>query len=162
MQSEPWRYNGESLDEILALEQHERADMLAARLTMALELKDAARRSAAEHIIFAIEAMENEVNNGGFAQFFENCSEYVPGLVDALNAIGCNATAGIVAQALEVTGLGPAPNPDMLAEVVEGRDERTEELLDACDQAYYSALNEDIAGKLIEWVKLHQSEIHIP
>jgi hypothetical protein len=55
-----------------------------------------------ERIILAIEALEREVNNGGYSQFFLNSSrEYAPVMVRALERIGCLKTAKITQKALD-------------------------------------------------------------
>jgi hypothetical protein len=49
-----------------------------------------------EHIVLAVEALEREVNNGGYDQFFTNSSrEFVSTIVCSLRGIGCKKTSNI-------------------------------------------------------------------
>ncbi len=59
-----------------------------------------------ERIVFAVEALEREVNNGGYCQFFGNSSrEFAPSIADALLRIGCPGTARITRKAIEAVGV---------------------------------------------------------
>ena len=75
----PWHeYAGESAEQLLALTASHRLDSLAVAFETALgqkafKLGDGAL-SVAERDVLAIEALEREVNNGGYGQFFSNSS----------------------------------------------------------------------------------------
>jgi hypothetical protein len=63
--------------------------------------EDFARQSRPQKVFSAIWAVESEVNNGGFSQYFLNSSaESVPFIVEALNAIGAPKTADICRRAI--------------------------------------------------------------
>ena len=143
--------------------------------------------SSEERLYLAIEALEREVNNGGYSQFFLNSSRaFAPIIVESLRQIDCSKNAEIAARA--INALGPASSePDAIMKAVESyaeeeqkrwepkaggavfhrkdpdagnpslHDSITEEL-DECDRLYYSA-GENIGGQLIEFVKANKSRI---
>src|SRR5215472_14129753 len=103
-------YSGQTIDQLVALEGEYRIDSLVTAFHEALDQK-AARDgeeslSGEERVVLAIEALEREVNNGGFRQFFENSSqEYAPMIVQALERIGCARTAAITQEAIDALHL---------------------------------------------------------
>ena len=72
------RYSGESTDTLIALENEYRLDSIVLAFEEALDQKTARSGTdsltAEEHVILAVEALEREVNNGGYSQFFFNSS----------------------------------------------------------------------------------------
>jgi hypothetical protein len=128
--------------------------------------------------ILAVEALEREVNNGGYSQFFTNSSgEFAPEIVDSLNRIGCPVTAGITVDALGAIGadessseqinaavehycalIDPhnqahrvARSPKVEAPPMTSDLEAIEDALNECDQRYYAA-GENIGGNLFEFI----------
>jgi len=102
-------YSGQTVDELLALAATCRADGLVLAFEQAIQQKEASKGedslSEPECIVLAIEALEREVNNGGYAQFFVNESRiYTPIIVDALQRIGCPLSSQITALALNAAG----------------------------------------------------------
>jgi len=133
-------YSGQSTDELLALAAEYRVDSIVLAFEQALGQKAARAGHASlteeERIVLAIEALEREVNNGGYGQFLENDSEqYATIVIDSLKRIGCPAVAEITKRALEIPG-----------EVDERQDE-----LSRCDDLYYQA-GEDIEGRLLAFI----------
>ena len=103
----PWlRYAGQDTAEILAhKETHAIASLLCA-LEEAIQLRQARfpeqATTAEEHTLLAVMALQREVNNGGFHQFFFNSSRrYAPTIVSALESIGCAVTAALTQKAVE-------------------------------------------------------------
>src|SRR5687767_752879 len=70
-------YTGQSTEQLIALAPHYRVDSIVLAFEQAIDLKAAKGRklSQVENDIVAIEAMEREVNNGGYHQFFINSSK---------------------------------------------------------------------------------------
>lgn len=102
------RCAGKSVDELLVITNGNEIEFIQA-LEMAIQQK--AERVGAddmteeEIIVVAIEAMEREVNNGGYSQFFVNSSrEYTPIIVHALLRIGCSETAKLTERAVKAAG----------------------------------------------------------
>jgi hypothetical protein len=156
----PWLdgYSGQTVDELLSFEGKYRIDSLVAAFHQAVEQKWSREGGDAlsieERMIPAIEALESEVNNGGFAQFFVNSSnEYAPMIVQALLRIGCPKTADVAQQAIDALHL-----PTLSVEAIEAAmaNDESGDALDACDSLYFKG-EEDIAGKLFAFIKAHKN-----
>jgi hypothetical protein len=112
-------YSGQTLDELLALTDEYRVDSLVVALEQALQQK-AARAggeslSIEETIVLAVEALEREVNNGGYSQFFVNSScVYTPLIVDALRRIVCPVSANITEHAIQAAGFEGLSAADLM------------------------------------------------
>jgi hypothetical protein len=153
-------YSGQTVDELLLLEAECRIDSLVLAFEQAVDQK-AARLgvdalSGEERIVLAIEALEREVNNGGYGQFFLNSSrEFAPTIVQALVLIGCPKTAAITQRAIDALHL-----PALSVEAIEAAmsDEGSEAELNECDNSYYQA-GEDIAGQLFAFIKANKDAI---
>jgi hypothetical protein len=109
-----------NLDQLLALEGQRRSDLLMMDLEHAIEQKSARlgedSLSEAECIVLAVEALEREVNNGGYSQFFVNNSRvYMPMMVAALRGIGCPVTAEITEKAIKAAGFHGLAIADLVA-----------------------------------------------
>jgi Domain of unknown function (DUF4375) len=139
-------YSGQTLDQLLSLEGEYRIDSLLAAMEQAISQK-AARAgdgslSPEERVVLAVEALEREVNNGGYDQFFVNSSrEYAPIIADALTRIGCPKTCEVTRNALDALGL-----------------DELDEGLARCDGAYYDS-GEEIDVALFEFVKANRASI---
>jgi hypothetical protein len=156
------RCAGKSVDELLALTNGNEIEFIQS-LEMAvrqkLERVGEKSLSEEERIVLAIEALEREVNNGGYSQFFTNSSgEYTPIIVDSLLRIGCPETAKITKKAIDTLGIQDLSS-ESLASVFESEDEARDEQLDECDQMYYAAGVENIGSKLIDFVKANKNAI---
>lgn len=111
--------------------------------------------------MLSIEALEREVNNGGYHQFFLNSSnEFVGRIVSDLNRIDCTKVAIITSEAIEALELTNL-EANAIRERVTADDDRLDEALGDLDAAYYAS-GEDIAGKLIAFIKQHKDRISIP
>jgi Domain of unknown function (DUF4375) len=112
--------------------------------------------STEERAIVAIDALEREVNNGGYRQFFENFSrEYAPIIVLSLQRIGCVRTAEITQRAIDALHL-----PTLTVDTIEAAIDSAgiDEQLNRCDKSYCCG-GEDIAGKLFAFIKTNKSAI---
>jgi hypothetical protein len=135
-------YNGESVDELIALEGKYRTDSLVLAFEQAMDQKAARvgenKLTAEERITLAIEALEREVNNGGYGQFFVNSSrEYAPIIVDALRRIGCPKTAEITQKALSMVQQAPMSDDEIENGTWEENEER-QDALGECDSLYFN------------------------
>ncbi|HEY1256299.1 MAG TPA: DUF4375 domain-containing protein [Terracidiphilus sp.] len=157
-------YSGETLDELIEMAGEYRIDSLLLALEEALNQKAANTGEQdltdEERIVLAVEAMEREVNNGGFGQFFANASgQYAPILVDSLLTIGCPETANVASGAINALGVQDF-TPEALEAALESENEERDEQLEECD-GLYSGSGEDIAGQLFEFIRAHQDAIQL-
>jgi len=153
-------YSGETTDELLALEGQCRTDSIVLAFEEAIQEKLARAGEDAlteeERIVLAVEALEREVNNGGYRQFFVNSSRhFAPLIVPALGRIGCARTAAITGRAIEALHL-----PSLTVEAIEAATAAGQgrETLEECDSAYYAA-GEDLAGRLLAFIRTHRDAI---
>ncbi|MFH0980306.1 MAG: DUF4375 domain-containing protein [Planctomycetota bacterium] len=155
-------YSGQTVEQLLALEGTHRIDSLVLAFEEALDQK-AARAGAQsltdeEHIVLAVEALEREVNNGGYDQFLVNSSrEFAPVIVGALQCIGCARTADITQKALQALHLSVV-TVDAIEELICTDDPDRSEILADCDREYFES-SEDIEGQLFEFIKVNKSRI---
>lgn len=95
-----------------------------------------------ERLVLAVLALDREVNNGGYHQFFSNSSRrFVPTIVGSLLRIGCTAAASITQRAIDA--------PEV------GRDAE----LDDCNREYYK-LN-GVHEALFKFIVEHRDRIQL-
>lgn len=139
----PWiEYDGQSSAELIALKETHRIDSILCALEWAIQAKEERGEiSPEERVFLSIMALDREVMNGGFDQFFTNSSsEYAPEIVENLRAIGSDNTARLAEQAIAQRGDFDALEP--------------------LDQEYYASYeNED---KLWAYVERHAGAIDVP
>jgi hypothetical protein len=159
----PWLegYSGQAVDDLIALEGKYRTDSLVLVFEQALDQKWARdgveKMSEEELIVLAIEAMEREVNNGGWGQFFVNSSEFAPAIVNALQRIGCPKTATIAQKAVKTVEKSPITEEEIENGTWEECEER-QEGLGECDNLYFER-PENIEESLFAFIKANRSKI---
>ena len=117
------------------------------------------RLTEEERVVLAIEALEREVNNGGYNQLFINSSkEYTPFFVDALNRVGCTKVAELTQQAIDILGIEGPITIEAIDCVMQEENEELVERLGECDVRYYKAAG-DLAGQLLEFIKSNKDRI---
>jgi len=156
-------YAGQSIDELIALEGEYRLDSLVLAVEQAIGAKawregDAAL-SDAEGVVLAIRALQREMSNGGYWQFFvSSAREFVPWIVAALGRIGCPATAGATARAMEAYGVTDSMTAEEVAAAVQDREISEQQAL---NMAYFGS-GEDLTAHLFEFIKANRGTIRIP
>jgi hypothetical protein len=155
-------YAGQTLDQLLSLEGEYRVDSLLAAMEEAIGRKaargDGKSLSAEERVVLAVEALQREVNNGGYDQFFVNSSrEHAPIIVDALARIGCPKTSEVTRAALDALGLAE-PDAESIEAAMEAESDERDEELARCDESYYQS-GEDVDACLFAFVKANRSAI---
>lgn len=155
-------YSGQTVDQLLALEGTHRIGSLVLAFEQAMDQKAArvgdAMLTEEETVILAVEALEREVNNGGYGQFFVNSSsEYTLIIVKALHRIGCPQTAEITAKAVQIVQKTPMTREEIDRGTWEDNDDRSE-LLAECDSLYFER-PENIEESLFAFIKVNKSKI---
>jgi len=156
-------YSGQTTEELIALEGTYRTDSLVLAFEQALDQK-AARvaeggLSEEERVILAIEALEREVNNGGYGQFFLNSSkEYACMAVDALNRIGCVEVAELTQQAIECLDIEGPLTIEAIDHVMAQENAKRDTELDEADERYFEIAG-DLADPLFEFIKSNRDKI---
>jgi hypothetical protein len=155
-------YSGETVDELIAFEGKYRTDSLVLAFEQAMDQKAAHvgddKLTSEERIILAIEALEREVNNGGYGQFFVNSSrDYTPIIVDALRRIGCPKTAEITKKALKIVQKTPMTDEEIEKGSWEENEDR-QGALGECDTLYFER-PENIEESLFAFIKANRGNI---
>jgi hypothetical protein len=157
-------YSGQPLDELLSLEDRYRIDSLVVAIDQAIQQKiervGPTSLTDEERVVLAIEALEREVNNGGYEQFFLNSSrEFAPIIVEALARIGCRRMATITQKALDALGCAEL-TPDRIETAIVEKDDDRDQALFVCDNQFF-ARDDDIEGRLWVFIKDNKSKIQV-
>lgn len=157
-------YQQQSINELIALEGAYRTDSLVLAIESAILAKKESGRSISEveNLILAIEAMERNVNNGGFSAFFLNTGEYSPLIVNSLITINCPKNAALAEQAIACLNINTLEaTPDTVRNKIKFSDDKLENELTKIDQIYYFS-DEAIELRLFEYIKENSIKINIP
>lgn len=142
METLPWlEYDGETTAELLACGETHRVDSLVVAFEEAIMGKDEDAITPEERVVLAVEALEREVNHGGYVYFFDTASEFTPIIVEALHAIGASTAAALTAEAIRAA---------------QGDDA----LLEDCDQRYLDEVG-DLSEELFAFIRAHAAQIQI-
>jgi hypothetical protein len=155
-------YDGQSIDELIELSNKHEAYEINYVLEIALDKKrDAGKELTKEETVaLAIQAVDREVNNGGFSQFFYNSSvEFAPIIVESLKEIGCPITAELANKAINYLNVDVL-EPEIIEEALDPDDEVLEGKLNDLDSLFYDG-EEDLSGKLLEYVKTNKLAFQI-
>jgi hypothetical protein len=117
---------------------------------------DFAEQSEEQKVFSTIWRLEDEVNNGGFTQYFENDGgETVGFAAAALKRIGANQCAGIVERAIHTVCGGAVPSDahgwEML---IGGLSDEIKEILDGLDSEFFK-YPDNLSELLFEFVREH-------
>jgi hypothetical protein len=157
-------YSGQSTEEMIALYGKFRTDSLVVAFEQAVDQKLYQKGiqglTECEYIILVIEALEREVNNGGYSQFFLNVPFYVPLVTIALEAIGRQDVAMLTQEAIAALGVPDPITGDEIEAIMAREDSEREEKLEECDQRYYTTVG-DLAESLFAFIKANQDEISL-
>ena len=156
------RYSGQTLQQLIAMKSSHRIDSLVLAVEQALLHKPDTALSEPERVVIAVEAMEREVNNGGYGQFFLiSPRESTEFLVRALELIGCPKVAAISSDAIAILKLPAGFDSNSVERVASELSDEALGKLGECDSRYY-ANDESIDERLFAYVERHQNEIRIP
>ena len=118
-----------------------------------------AKMTGVELIVLSVLALDREVNNGGYKQFFSNSSRrFAPMIVNHLFIIGCTAIADITQEALDSLDL-PKLSVSAIEAALKTESEKRDRMLNRCDLAFYEKPSP--FGQLFSYVKTHQDGIQI-
>ena len=151
-------YAGQSTDELIALSETCRVDSIVLAFEEALTHKKLL--SEEEYTILSVEAIEREVNNGGFSQFFYNSSrEFTFRIEKSFIRIGCPVTAALCKKAIDVLGISEGMTSEQIHDRAADATEEQGQALNEIDEIYYQGSEEPIAEKLFTFIKQNRSTI---
>lgn len=160
----PWlEYSGQTTSELLACKNTHRIASLLCAFEWGIQAKigpgGEEELTNDERLVLATMALQREVNNGGYSQFFTNSSRrFIPIIVDALEHIGCATTTDITKRAIAVLGVGQL-DPDSVSDAALNAELEINKKLDALDKEFYQA--DEIERQLFEFIEAHQNNIQL-
>ena len=116
-------------------------------------------QSKPQKVFSAIGAVESEVNNGGFLQYFLNSSkETTTYVAEALETIGEPNTAAICRQAIDVAFPSGLPeDPEEIGAAAESFSDEVEDKLNELDTKFYGYPH-NLTDLLFAYVAMHPEE----
>jgi hypothetical protein len=160
----PWLdYTGQTTEELIASKDTHSIESLLCAFASGIGGKHGpqgdGRITSEEELVLAVMALDREVNNGGYDQFFVNPSrKFAPIIVDCLRRIDCFATVAITERAIATLRL-PEVTVEAIAATIYTEDADRDEMLDACNQEFYRLT--EITPRLFEFVEAHQDRIQL-
>lgn len=126
--------------------------------------------TAGQRILYALSALDGQINNGGVTQFFWNCPDLIFPAYDALTALGYSELTANYEQALERL-LGQkarwselrqqaVSQPDTFWETYQTLHEELD--LDWFDEWYFKQAGPELIGRLVHYVQEHPEEFIEP
>ena len=167
MNADRWldAYAGQTTDQLIALEAEYRTDSLVIAFEQALMTKavcdGVASLTAEERVVLAVEAVEREVNNGGFEQLFTDASKALaPYFVESLEAIGAGEAETLTRQAIEALGIEGPLTIEAIDRAMDRESDARDDALADCDDRYYD-LAGDLAGHVFAYIKANRARIRL-
>ena len=165
----PWLdgYAGQSTARLIDLGETHRIDSVVLAFEAGIDQK--AQRhgietlTPPERVVLAVEAIEREVNNGGFDQLFRSSSrKYAPDFVSSLEAIGRPDVADLGRRAIAALRLGKRPLTVESIELALDRDsDARDHVFEELDTEYYETSG-DLAPALFAYIKANTGEVILP
>ena len=163
MNHSPWLdYEGQTTAELLAAKTTHRIDSILCAFEWGIQAKARLQGekslTSEEQLVVALMALDREVNNGGYHQFFANSSRrFAPVVVDCLRRIDAQATAAITEKAIAELSLSTVTAEFVSAAILQIP--ASDKILNECDKEFYRI--EEIADKLFPFVEEHQDRIQL-
>ncbi|HEY1493149.1 MAG TPA: DUF4375 domain-containing protein [Candidatus Solibacter sp.] len=152
-------YAGQTLDELLLFDGTESGISILFAVEEAIQQKGPKGRTGVERIVLSVLALNREVGNGGYEQFFANSSrQFAPAIVDDLVRIGCVEIADITQRVLDAFHLAEISVSAIEAAMQTESQERTR-ALNRCDIAFYATRG--VHEHLLTYVKAHKDAIRV-
>jgi hypothetical protein len=121
--------------------------------------QDFVTQSIPQKVFSAIWALEEEVNNGGFSQYFQNSSaETTPFIVEALDTIGASRAAAICKDAIATAFPSGLPStPETVSSAANALSDAVLEKLNDLDTEFYR-YPDNLTILLFSFVSKHPDE----
>lgn len=154
---------GTTTDQILSHEStHEPATIVGA-VIYRIRAKPQERLSSIERKLLAVADLREEVNNGGFEQYFSNAAGDRHALaLQALTEMGATPLSKAMQRALIVfPGSKPPPTPDARVKLIAAARKRAEAIWGSCDDAFHLG-DEGFGDQALRYVKRYRAQITLP
>ena len=156
-------YDGQTIEELVALESKYEAYEIVFVLELALDKKLASGKelNETEQTVLAVQALDREVNNGGFRQFFYNSSvNYANIAVKSFQNIKSTEIAELVDKSIQCLGIDLSNIDLVIDRALSDEDEALEDCFNKLDNLFYES-EEYITEKLLTFVKENISNINL-
>ena len=153
-------YSGQTLEELLALASTHRVDSIVLAVEEALQKKAPTDLEPPERVVLAVEALEREVNNGGYNQFFLNEPAFAHDITDALDEIGCAETARITREAAAVLGIQPDWTIDQIQAAAADSTDEVDARLSELDDEFFT-YPDQIDDRLLAFIRTNVNDIRL-
>ncbi|HTO02357.1 MAG TPA: DUF4375 domain-containing protein [Opitutus sp.] len=156
-------YAGQTVEQLIALASDYRIDSLVLAFEQAIDQKSANQRklSGPEIDILAVEAMEREVNNGGYYQFFSNTSKKYAGVLPgSLARMECPIAAQIATDALASLKVEGVVTEAKIDAALTQLGDQAVAAFGKLDGRYFQN-NEPIADRLFAYIQANKAEINL-
>jgi uncharacterized protein DUF4375 len=160
----PWLdYTGQTTSELLACKNSHRIDSLLCAFEEGIQAKlkppGNGDLTEEENLVLGVMALDREVNNGGYHQFFLNSScRFAPVILDYLRRIECAATEAITGRAIAALQL-PDLSAQTVSAIIRTENPERDEILDSCDREFYKL--SEITPQLFAYIETHQDRIRL-
>lgn len=156
-----WSTREQTTAEILACKDTHNHNSLLFALEEGIRFREThtgkSNRSPEEELLLAVSALQAEVNNGGFAQFFFNSSrQYASVIVRDLRLAGCDAAAELTARAIACLDLDTI-TPGAVRGAIRREDSERDRRLHELDREFYKL--SEIDSRLFQFVLEHQDKL---
>jgi Domain of unknown function (DUF4375) len=164
MEKLPWLdYSGQTTSELLACKNTHRIASLLCAFEWGIQAKidpgGEEELTRDERLVLAIMALQREVNNGGYSQFFTNSSRrFVPIVVECLQRIGCARARDITTRAIAALGVQQL-DPDSISDAALNAAQAINKKLDALDKEFYQI--DEIEHQLFQFIEHNQHNIQL-
>lgn len=160
-----WIYQERSTEDLLGLEGTVQSDLIPLAFEYGIELKaqriGRAKLTEPEIAVLAVVALEREVNNGGYDQFFTNEMQHGPVTVAALDRIGCHRTASLTQRAIDALGIKPPVTVTAIEQIIYEVDPVRTKRLNECDNEFYGTAG-CLGEPLFDFIKANKNSIRLP
>lgn len=156
-------YGGQTTDELISLEDKYRADSLVLAFEAGIQQKYdqliGQHPNCEEMVVLAVEALEREVNNGGYRQFFFNTPEFSLIIIDALKQIGAEAAANVTQQAIDALQVDSSRlSCEAIQESALGDNPQVESQLEKLNSIYFAEIG-DLSKPLFDFIKRNRAKL---
>ncbi|HUI92563.1 MAG TPA: DUF4375 domain-containing protein [Chitinivibrionales bacterium] len=155
-------YSGQSVDDLLAMEAGYRIDSLVFAFESALDEKAAQigyeKLSEPEKAVLVIQALQRDVRENGYRQFFMNTPVYAAEVVGMLKSTGCPKAAEVSEGAIGALGIKGRITGEAIYDILQELSEGTLETLKEFDRKF-TECEEDVTGILFEYIKKNKNKI---
>jgi hypothetical protein len=154
---------GTTTEQILSRESTHAPATIVGALVYRLRTKPPEQLTSVERKLLAVADLRDEVNNGGFQQYFSNAAgDRWASAQQAFREMGATSLTKVMQRALSVfAGSKPPASLGARQKAIALAGKRAEAVWGGCDDAFYLA-DEGFADHILGYVKRYRAQIRLP